>query len=234
MTGTLFGLGLGPGDPELMTLKALNILKRVPVIAYMAADEGESFARSIATPHLPGGQDEICVRTRMVAGNSPANETYDAYAEEIAAQLQNGNDVAFLCEGDPFFFGSFMYFFMRLAEKFAVEVVPGVTSLTACAAEASFPLSSRNDILTVLPAPLPEDELERRLLHTDAAVIMKVGRHREKVVRVLEKLNLTNNARYVERATLPDAKVCSIGDLERTEGPYFSMILVQKRGEPWK
>jgi len=234
VTGTLFGLGIGPGDPELITLKALNVLKRVPVIAYPAPENGDSLARSIVESYLPGNQEEICISTPMVAGNDPANEVYDRYSIEIAEHLNAGRDVAVLCEGDPFFFGSFMYLFGRLAETFPVEVVPGVTSLTACAAEAALPLTSRNDILTVLPGPLPEEELERRLKDTDAAAIMKVGRHREKIVRVLKKLGLTDKARYVERASTQSAKVCAVSDLDDAKTPYFSMILVHKRGEAWK
>jgi len=234
MSGKLFGLGIGPGDPELITLKALNILKCVPVIAYPAPDTGESLARSIVESHLPGGQTEICIRTTMVAESDPANETYDRYAEEIAGHLGAGRDVAVLCEGDPFFFGSFMYLFGRLAGRFPVQVVPGVTSLTACAAEAALPLTSRNDILTVLPGPLPEDELERRLRDTDAAAIMKVGRHRDKIVRVLQKLGLTDQARYIERASTEQAKVHMLSEIDQGKAPYFSMILVHKRGEAWK
>lgn len=234
MSGTLYGLGIGPGDPELITLKALNVLKRVPVIAYPAPENGDSLARSIVESHLPGGQQEICISTPMVAESDPAIATYDHYAEEIACHLDADRDVAVLCEGDPFFYGSFMYLFGRLAERFAVEVVPGVTSLTACAAQAAMPLTSRNDTLTILPGPLPEDELERRLKDTDAAAIMKVGRHRDKIVRVLIKLGLADKARYVERASTEQAKVCVVSDLDGAKAPYFSMILVHKRGEAWK
>ncbi len=233
MSGTLYGLGIGPGDPELITLKAHKILQAVPVIAYPAPDKGESLARSIVASHLPGTQEEIVIRTPMVAGNFPAHDVYDEYAGVIENHLKAGRDVAVLCEGDPFFYGSFMYIFERLAKNVPTEIIPGVSSLMACAAQAHFPLTSRKDIISVLPGPIEEDELERRLADTDAAAIMKVGRHLDKIVRVLKKLNLTEKAIYVEHATMTKAKVLPIAELDKATAPYFSMILVQKRGEAW-
>ncbi|MCW9033033.1 MAG: precorrin-2 C(20)-methyltransferase [Rhodospirillales bacterium] len=233
MSGTLFGLGIGPGDPDLITLKALKILQKATVIAYPAPDKGDSLARSIVESHLPGNQEEIIIRTPMVAGNTPAHDVYDEYAVVIEDHLEEGRDVAVLCEGDPFFYGSFMYIFERLAHRYDSEIIPGVSSLMACAAQANFPLASRKDILTVLPGPLGEDELERRLADTDAAAIMKVGRHLDKIVRVLKKLDLTEKAIYVEHATMTNTKTLTIAELEKAKAPYFSMILVQKRGEAW-
>ena len=130
MTGTLYGLGIGPGDPELITLKALKRLQAVPVIAYPAPQEGDSLARAIVAPHLDGAQREIAIRMPMVAARFPAQEVYDRAAEAIGGELEAGRDVAVLCEGDPFFYGSFMYLFGRMAERYPVEVIPGVSSLT--------------------------------------------------------------------------------------------------------
>ena len=143
-TGTLYGLGVGPGDPELITLKALRLLKAAPVIAYPAPEEGESLARKIAAPHLPGGQTEIVIRMPLDASRFPAQAVYDRVAEEVATHLDAGRDVAALCEGDPFFYGSFMYLFGRLAGDHRVEVVPGVTAATACAAALGVPLTHRD------------------------------------------------------------------------------------------
>jgi len=223
---TLYGLGLGPGDPELLTLKALNVLKRVPVVAYPALESGDSFARRIAAPHLTGNQVEIAIRTPMIPGRYPANDVYDRYGVEIATHLDAGRDVAVLCQGDPFFYGSFMYIFQRFTDTHTVEVVPGVSSLGACAAAAGRPLASRNQVLTIVPATLSEDDLAQRLKGTDSVAIVKIGRHLEKVRRVLESLGLAGVARYVERATLEDERVLP---LERvSEAPYFSMILVTR------
>ena len=139
MSGTLYGLGVGPGDPELITLKALRIIEAAPVIAYPAPDKGDSLARAIAEPHIPDGKTEIAVRTPMVPGAFPAHDVYDHYAGEIGDHLSAGRDVAVLCEGDPFLYGSFMYLFARLAGEHETKVVPGVSSLGACAAAAGVP-----------------------------------------------------------------------------------------------
>ena len=228
MGGTLYGLGIGPGDPELITLKALRILKSVAVVAYPAPETGDSLARSIAAPHLSGGQTEIVIRTPMTPGNFPADDVYDRYAAEIAAHLKQKRDVAVLCEGDPFLYGSFMYIFARLAGDHDVEVVPGVSSLGAVAACAGRPLVSRNQVLSIVPAPLDEDDLFQRLAGTDAAAVMKVGRHLEKVKRVLARLGLDGGATYVEHASMPDQRICPLAEVSDDTAPYFSMILVRR------
>jgi precorrin-2/cobalt-factor-2 C20-methyltransferase len=234
MTGTLYGLGIGPGDPELITLKALRRLEAAPVIAYPAPEAGDSLARSIVAPHLPEGKREIPIRMPMVAARFPAQDVYDWAAKEIGAELSAGHDVAVLCEGDPFFYGSFMYLFARMAERFPVEVVPGVSSLTACAAVLGAPLVARNDVLTVVPATLEPEVLRNRLSEGgEAAAIVKVGRHLEKVRGVLGELGLTDQARYVEHATMTSQKILPLDAVGAAEAPYFSMILVHRRGEAW-
>ena len=153
MTGTLYGIGVGPGDPELMTLKAHRLISTARVVAYPAPDDGDSFARQIAAATIPEDAEEIPMIVPMRVDRFPAQEVYAGAAERIAGHLELGTDVAVLCEGDPFFYSSFMYLFARLAKRFPVEIVPGVTSLTACAAALKRPLTSRNDVLTVLPGP---------------------------------------------------------------------------------
>lgn len=230
--GTAWGLGVGPGDPELITLKAVRILKAVPVIAYPAPETGDSLARAIAAPHLPGGQIEIVVRTPMTAERFPAQEVYDRAATAIGGHLAEGRDVAVLCEGDPFFYGSFMYLFARLARSWRVEVVPGVSSLTACAAAARAPLAARDDVLSVIPATLAEAELVRRLGAADAAAIVKVGRHLAKARRALAACGLLADAHYVERATMATERVLPLAEAGE-DAPYFSMILVHRRRDAW-
>jgi precorrin-2/cobalt-factor-2 C20-methyltransferase len=234
MSGTLYGLGIGPGDPELITLKALRILQAVPVIAYPAPEKGESLARRIVAPHIPEGRTEIAIRMPLVEARFPAQEVYDAAAVDLRAHLAAGRDAAVLCEGDPFFYGSFMYLFGRMAEDFPVEVVPGVSSLTACAAVLGAPLAARNDVLSVIPAPLPEAELRARLENAEAAAIIKVGRHLPKVRKVLRDLGLSGRARYVEHATMANQKVLSLDEADEAGAPYFSMILLHARGEAWR
>ncbi len=235
MTGTLYGVGIGPGDPELITLKALRCLRAVPVIAYPAPQEGDSLARAIVEPHLVGGQREIPIRMPMVAARFPAQEVYDRAAEEIGGELDDGRDVAVLCEGDPFFYGSFMYLFGRMAGRYPVEVIPGVSSLTACAAVLGAPLVARNDVLPVVPATLKPEEIKRRLAEGgEAAAIVKVGRNLEKVRAVLGDLGLADKARYVEHATMANQKILPLAAVGAEAAPYFSMILVHRRGEAWR
>ena len=199
MSGTVYGIGVGPGDPELITLKGARLLSACPVIAYPAPETGDSLARRIAAPHIPGDATEIIIRTPMSTDRFPAEEVYDRAALTIGEHLAAGRDVAVLCEGDPFFYGSFMYLFARLAEQWPVEVVPGVSSLMACAATLGAPLAARNDVLTVLPAPLDDAILSDRLAGCDAAAIIKVGRHFGRVRALLNTLGLAEHARYMHR-----------------------------------
>lgn len=232
-SGRLYGLGVGPGDPELLTLKALRLLRAAAVVAYPTLEGGASFARSIVADYL-SGQQELPIRVPMTTAREPAQRAYDAAAVEMAAHLEAGRDVAVLCEGDPFFYGSFMYLFGRLAERFPVEVVPGVSSLTACAAVLGQPLAARNDALAVLPAPLPDATLRARLAEVEAAAIIKIGRHYPRIRALLEAEGLAPHARYVERATLPDQRLLPLAEAGAAEAPYFSMILVHRRGEAWR
>lgn len=234
MAGTLYGVGVGPGDPELVTLKALRILTSVPVLAWPAPEEGPSLAREIVAGHLPGTQREIAIRMPLLPARFPADDVYDNAAAEIGAALDAGDDVAVICEGDPFFYGSFMYLFGRLAGDHAVEVVPGVSSLTACAAALGSPLSAKNDVLSVIPGPLDVDTMAARLAEADAAAIIKVGRHVEKIRGVLADMGLSENARYIERATMAEQRIVPLADIGDGDAPYFSMILVHKRAEAWQ
>lgn len=232
MTGKLYGVGLGPGDPDLMTLRAHRLIAGASVVAYPALAGGDSFARAIAADVIPATAREIVMDVPMTVDRAPAQAAYDKGAAEIAAVLEAGEDVICLCEGDPFFYGSFMYLFARLSERFEVEVVPGVTSITTCAARAGVPLAARNERLTVLPGPLPEAELRSRIEGAESVAIMKVGRHLAKIRSVIEALGLTDKAMYIERASLPEELVCPLKEAPE-KAPYFSMILLVKGGDPW-
>jgi precorrin-2/cobalt-factor-2 C20-methyltransferase len=231
-TGTLYGVGLGPGAPDLMTLRAARLIEGASVIAYPTLAGGDSFARAIAADLIADGIREIIMDVPMTVERGPAQAAYDQGAAAIAAALDAGQDVICLCEGDPFFYGSFMYIFARLSDTYDVEVVPGVTSITACAARAGMPLAARNERLTVLPGPLPEDELRARIDSAESVVIMKVGRHMAKIRSVIDGLGLTDRAVYVERATLPQEVVLPLADAPE-KAPYFSMILLTKGADPW-
>ena len=174
----VYGVGVGPGDPELLTVKAVRLLAACPVIAYPATQDGASMAREIAAPHIGDGKMELPIRIPIDTGHFPDADIYARAADRIAAELDDGRDVAVLCEGDPFFYGSFMYLYALLAEAGRrVEVVPGVSSLLGCAAALGQPLAARNDVLTVVPGPLPAAQLTARLAEADAAAIIKLGRH---------------------------------------------------------
>ncbi|GGO59213.1 precorrin-2/cobalt-factor-2 C20-methyltransferase [Roseovarius pacificus] len=231
-SGVLYGVGLGPGDPDLMTLRAHRLISGAQVVAYPSLAGGASFARSIAAGAIPAGAREIVMDVPMTVERGPAQAAYDTGAAAIAAELEAGRDVVCLCEGDPFFYGSFMYLFARLSGRFRVEVVPGVTSITTCAARAGMPLAARNERLTVLPGPLPEPELRARIDGAESVAIMKVGRHLAKIRGVIEALGFTDRAVYVERASLPDEVVCPLAEAPE-KAPYFSMILLTKGADPW-
>lgn len=225
MTGTLYGVGVGPGDPELMTLKAHRLISGAQVLAYPAPDRGESFARSIAAGAIPEGAEEIPIVIPMSAERFPAQQVYDEAAARMAGRLEAGLDVVCLCEGDPFFYGSFMYLFARLSRRFRCEVVPGVSSLTASAAAAGRPLCARNEVLAVLPGTLPEAELAARLKMCGAAAILKVGRRLPRLRALLEAEGLAGRAVYVGHASLGREVVLPLAEAPEA-APYFSMILV--------
>ena len=232
MSGILYGVGLGPGAPDLMTLRAARLIENAKVVAYPTLAGADSFARSIAAGLIPEDAQEIVMDVPMSVERAPAQAAYDQGADEIATALDAGLDVVCLCEGDPFFYGSFMYLFARLSDRYEVEVVPGVTSVTACAARAGMPLAARNERLTVLPGPLPEAELRARIDGAESVVIMKVGRHLAKIRSVIDALGLTGSAVYVERATLAQEVVLPLAQAP-DKAPYFSMILLTKGADPW-
>lgn len=232
MRGRLHGVGVGPGAPDLVTLRAARLIEGASVIAYPTLAGAESFARAIVADLIPSEAEEIVMDVPMSTEREPAQLAYDSGAARIAERLDAGQDVVCLCEGDPLFYGSFMYLFARLSDRFETEIVPGVTSIAACGAVAGLPLVARNERLTVLPGPLATDELEARVAGAEAVVIMKVGRHLEKIRGVFDRLGLLDRAVYVERATLDGQVVCSLADA-RSPAPYFSMILMTKGADPW-
>jgi len=231
--GTLYGLGVGPGDPELMTVKAWRIVSTTSVVAYLAANGGDSTARNIAKPFIPDDAIEIAIDVPMRLERAPAEAAYDKGCATIAAHLRAGRDVAMLCEGDPFFYGSFMYIFARLTKDFETVVVPGVTSITAAAAAIGRPLAARDEVLKVLPATLNAARLREELVTAQSAAIIKVGRHFGKVRGILAALNLTASAVVIEKATDAEECVRKLADVSEDVLPYFTTILVYAGAEPW-
>lgn len=230
MTGRLIGVGVGPGDPDLLTLKALRHIREAPVVAYPAPDDGPSFARSIVAEHLEN-KVEVPIVIPMRTERFPAQAVYDRAQAAIAGHLDAGRDVAVLCEGDPFFYGSFMYLFERLADRYPFEVVPGVSSVMAAGAASARPLAARNEVLTVLPGP-SDDETVRRALATPACAIIKVGRHLTRLRALIGEAGLLDRAWYGERVTLPEERLMPLAQAGDA-APYFSIILIYNGAEGW-
>jgi precorrin-2 C20-methyltransferase/precorrin-3B C17-methyltransferase len=231
MSGTLYGVGVGPGDPELVTVKAARLIAAADVVAYHSARHGRSIARSIAEPYLRDGQvHEALVYpvTTEETDNYEATITgfYDGCAQRLAAHLAAGRDVVVLCAGDPLFYGSYMYLHERLAPRFPAEVVPGVTAVSAASAVIGRPLVERDEVLTVLPGTLPAPELARRLAETDAAAVLKLGRTFGSVRDALADAGRLDEAWYVERATAPAGRHLPLSEVDPEPVPYFSIAIV--------
>lgn len=231
-SGVLYGLGIGPGDPELITLKAVRLLSEVDVVAYPQVPGRESLARRIAASHLPDDVEELAFDVPMAVDRAPGQAAYDAAAAQIAVHLDAGRSVAVLCEGDPLFYGSFMYLNARLAGRFEVEIVPGVTSVGAASARLGKGLIARDESLSVISATSPEVDILAALEGSASVAILKVGRHLSKVHRLVEAAGLMAQASYVERASMAGEKVLPLGEAPE-KAPYFSMILVIKGADPW-
>ncbi|WP_300399715.1 precorrin-2 C(20)-methyltransferase [Nocardioides sp.] len=234
MTGRFTCVGLGPGDPELITIKAARIIGEADVVAYHAGVRKQSHARRIAADLLPDGVLEEELRYPVTTGSTDhpggyagaITAFYEASAARLAVHLEAGRHVVLLAEGDPLFYGSSMYMHDRLADRFPTEVVPGVPSFSAATASAALPLVRQTDVLTVLPGTLPEPELARRLADTDGAIIMKLGRTFPAVRGALAAAGRLDDAVYVERASHPDERRLPVAEVDPASVPYFSLIVV--------
>jgi precorrin-2 C20-methyltransferase/precorrin-3B C17-methyltransferase len=232
--GRFYGIGLGPGDPELITLKAARVIGESDVIAYHAGVNKQSYARTIAADLIPADAIEEELRYPLTTGttNHPGGyagalaEFYEESAARLAAHLEAGRTVALLAEGDPLFYGSFMYMHDRLSTRFATEVIPGIPAFTAATAAVASPLVRQTDVLTVLPGTLPEAELTRRLADTDGAIIMKLGRTFPAVRRALAAAGRLDHAMYVERASHPQQRWMPVAEVDEAGVPYLSLIVV--------
>ncbi|MFJ1702649.1 precorrin-2 C(20)-methyltransferase [Kitasatospora sp. NPDC088346] len=236
-SGRLYGVGLGPGDPELVTVRAAGLIGRADVVAYHSARHGRSIARSIAEPYLRGDPIEeklvypLTVETTDHPGGyrGALDEFYEEAAARLAAHLDAGRDVVVLAEGDPLFYGSYQHMHKRLADRYPTEVVPGVTSVSAAAARLGKPLVEAEEVLTIIPGTLPEEELTARLAATDSAVVMKLGRTFPTVRRALERSGRLAEAQYVERATMPGERTAPLAEVDPDSVPYFSVAVLPSR-----
>ena len=237
-TGRLTGVGVGPGDPDLVTVRAARLISAAQVVAYHCAAHGRSIARAAAEPYLRPGQAEEVLRYPVTTGASDHPGGYDGalaefYSEATArleGHLADGRDVVVLCEGDPSLYGSFLHLHRRLCDRFESVIVPGISSVSAAAAAAALPLVQHDETLTVLPGTLPEDELQARLAAADAAAVLKLGRTFEKVRAAAERAGSLGRAVYVERAGTSRQKVGPLASVDPDSVPYMSLALVPGRG----
>ncbi|WP_345414215.1 precorrin-2 C(20)-methyltransferase [Actinomycetospora chlora] len=233
MTGTLYGVGVGPGDPSLMTVRAVDLVRDADVVAYHCARHGRSNARAIVARYLGTQVEEQLTYPVTTEDTADYQGTLDAFyaeaAARLAAHLDAGRDVVVVAEGDPFFYGSYMHLHKRLADRYPTEVVPGVTSVAAAAAALGRPLVERDEVLTVLPGTLPPDELAARLADTDAAAVMKLGRTFTGVRAALATSGRLDEAFYVERASTDRERLAPLADVDPAEVPYFSVGVVPSR-----
>ncbi|MFD4400696.1 precorrin-2 C(20)-methyltransferase [Kitasatospora sp. NPDC058478] len=238
--GRLYGVGLGPGDPSLVTVRAAELIGKADVVAYHSARHGRSIARSIAERYLTGGQIEeklvypITVETTDHPGGyrGALDDFYEEASARLAAHLDAGRDVVVLAEGDPLFYGSYQHMHKRLAHRYPTEVVPGVTSVSAAAARLGQPLTEAEETLTVIPGTLPEEELTARIAAADSAVIMKLGRTFPAVRRALERAGRLDDAQYVERAFMDGERILPLAEVEGETVPYFSVAVLPSKVAP--
>jgi precorrin-2/cobalt-factor-2 C20-methyltransferase len=238
VTGHLYGIGLGPGDPELLTVKAVRLIQAAPVIGYFAKAGRRGNARAIADRWMTGHAQELPLYYPMTtehAFDSPVYVTtlaafYETAAATLAAHLDAGRDVALLSEGDPLFYGSFMHLFIRLRSRYRVTIVPGVTGMAGCWAAAAEPMAWGDDTMLVVPGTLKLTTLVERLRTTDAAIIMKLGRNFPKVRLAVQEAGRLSRAIYVERGTMDNEVVLPLAEKTADSAPYFSLILIPGDG----
>ncbi len=237
MSGTLHVLGLGPGDPELMTVRAARLLRETTNIAYFRKPGRAGQAWTIANKLFPTSSEQIVFEypfTTEIELHDPRyllqmNDFYESCAKRLSQRLTSGRHVALLCEGDPFFYGSAMYLYDRLRQTHPTEITPGVSGMSGCWSRSGTPITHGDDVLSVLPGTLPEAELVARLQACDAAVIMKIGRNLLKIRAALTKAGVIGRAIYVERGTMEDEIILPFVELARDHAPYFALVLIPGR-----
>lgn len=234
MSGRLIGVGTGPGDPELLTVKAVRAIEAADVIAYFAKQGRGGNGKAIVGHLLKPGVELLPLYypvTTELDKNDPLyqsriTEFYNTSAEAVARHLAAGRTVAVLSEGDPLFYGSYMHLHVRLSQRYPTEVIPGISAMSGCWSLAGMPIVQGDDVLSVLPGTMAEQELARRLADTEAAVIMKVGRNLPKIRRALQAAGRLGDALYVERGTMTNAAMVKLAERDEGEAPYFSLVLV--------
>ncbi len=238
MTGRVYGLGLGPGDPELMTVKAHRLLSDARHVAFFRKSGRKGQARQLADSVIPASATEhpmeYPVTTEIPVSdpryNEALSEFYQTCVARLEALIEAGEDVVVLCEGDPFFYGSFMHLHSRLPAD-RVEVVPAVTGMSAAWTATGQPITWGDDVLTVLMGTLDASTLVDHMRRADALVVMKIGRNLPKIREALRTAGRAESAWFVEYAAMPDQRVRRLADVpEDFSAPYFSIVVVHGQG----
>lgn len=231
--GHFYGVGVGPGDPELITLKAMRLIQSCDLITYLRSDAGNTMARDIVADALSSEgnpkREEHAIIIPMSPIRDVANAAYDVGAEMISAYLDTGKDVVFLCQGDPFFFGSFAYLHDRLSAKYAITIVPGVTSINASTSLIGRPLGLLAENVAIISGRRDDASILKTLQEFDNVAIMKPGIRRPQILELIEQAGRTDDASYVEYASQQNQRIVkNIAALDKTEGPYFSLFLINR------
>ncbi len=230
--GRIICAGLGPGDPELMSVRAARLVRAARHVAYFRKAGRQGQARRIVAGMLADGCAEYAmeypVTTELPADSAEyiglLERFYDDWAGRLAA-LARTEEVVVLCEGDPFFYGSFMHLHVRLRGKVEMEIVPGITGMSGCWTATGTPITWGSDILTILPGTLPEAELARRMGESDAFVVMKTGRNLPKIRRALAQAGRLEAAFLVAHGTTSQQRIARLADMAEGDCPYFAVVL---------
>ena len=236
--GTIYGVGVGPGDPDLISLKAYNIIKKAKCIAYFKKKEKNGIAYGIIKQYLKKNIFEIVMPYPITTEISflsleykkVLSDFYDDCCKRILSEINQNSDVIILCEGDPFFYGSFMHIHTRLYNKTKIIVVPGITGMSAAWTATNLPITWGDDILTVIMGTMEKKEIIKRIQNSDALVFMKIGKHFQKICQILKELSLFDCAYLVENASMLNEKVRKLKEVQETSLPYFSIIIIHGNG----
>ena len=236
--GIIYGVGVGPGDPELISLKAYNLLKKAKYIAYFKKKNKDGISYNIVKQFLRKNVLEIQmdypitteISFQGIEYKQTLSQFYENCCNEILSISNRNNDIIVLCEGDPFFYGSFMHLYTRLLDKNIIKVIPGITGMSAAWTASKFPITWGDDILTVIMGTMSENEIVKRIKKNDAIVIMKIGKNYEKICKVLKKLNLFDDAFLIENASMSNERVRKLINVQELILPYFSIILLHGTG----
>lgn len=229
MNGILYGIGVGPGDPELLTIKAARLIAAADIVAYPTNKDGTSIAQQIAASHMRKNVKTYGFYVPMNVDRKAANQAYDQAADEMRKHLKAGKNVACLCEGDAFFYGSFAYIFERLSADFEVEIIPSMPAFVAASAALKIPMLVQNEDLQIIPATLDEAILIDKIRTGSNVAIYKVGRHFAKLRQIIQHLGLLEKANLVEYVSQSQQKVTPMAQTDAATRPYFSMIIINKR-----